>query len=343
MTQADVARAAGTSTAVVSYVLNEGSRPISAATREKVLRAIEEVGYRPNGVARALASGSTRTLGLVVPELANQFFATLAQALEAEASRYGLVLLLGDSAESVTRERELVETFVARQVDGLVYVGVGPHDAVQVATAAGLPVVVLDRAADDERAASVVIDNVAGARTATEHLLGHGRRRVGALLGPADLPTSRARHTGWLDALTAGGVPADDRYLRWAPFTRAGGHRAGLDLLGSGPVPDALFVASEDQALGLLCAAAELGVAVPGDLAVASFDGTEASRFSVPPLTTVAPRFDELARRTIDLLRAGAPAPGAEICASDLVVRASCGCPWPPPAAPVPAPSTDER
>ncbi|WP_158092308.1 LacI family DNA-binding transcriptional regulator [Pseudonocardia autotrophica] len=338
-----MARAAGTSTAVVSYVLNEGSRPISAATREKVLRAIEEVGYRPNGVARALASGSTRTLGLVVPELANQFFATLAHALEAEASKYGLVLLLGDSAESVARERELVDTFVARQVDGLIYVGVGPHDAVQAATSAGLAVVVLDRTTDDERTASVVIDNVGGARAATEHLLGHGRRRLGALLGPRDVPTSRARRTGWLDALTAHGVPADEGHVRWAAFSRAGGYRAGLELLRTDPAPDAVFVASEDQALGLLCAAAELGVAVPGDLAVASFDGTDASRFSVPPLTTVAPRFDEIARRTIELLRAGASTPGAEICASDLVIRASCGCPWPTGADTVPPPSTDER
>ncbi len=348
-----MARAAGTSTAVVSYVLNEGSRPISPATREKVLRAMEEVGYRPNGIARALASGSTRTLGLVVPELGNQFFAALANALEAEASRHGLVLLLGDSAESVDRERSLVETFSARQVDGLIYVGVGAHDAVEIATSARIPVVVLDRVADDERAASVVIDNVEGAAGATRHLLEHGRRDVGAILGPSEVPTSLARFFGWRKAFEEAGLRPDDRFLQWAPFSKEGGYRAGLSLLGAEVVPDALFVASEDQALGLLCAAAELGVSVPGSLAVVSFDGTEASRYSVPPLTTVAPRFDEIARRTIDLLRAAPDAaPRAETCAADLVLRSSCGCQWPagapdragpPDSTEHPAPSDDER
>jgi LacI family transcriptional regulator len=330
VTREDVARAAGVSTAVVSYVLNEGSRPIAEATRQKVLRAMAEVGYRPNGIARALASGSTRTLGLIVPELANQFFATLANALEAEASRHGLVLLLGDSAERVERERELVQTFVDRQIDGLIYVGVGAHDAIDIATAAQLPVVVLDRVTDDERVASVSIDNVGGARSATEHLLGHGCRGVGAVLGPGQLPTSQARLEGWRQAMAAGGAVADDRFLRWAPFTKSGGYDAGMSLLRGEERPDGLFVASEDQALGLLCAAATLGVPVPDLLAVISFDGTQASQFSVPPLSTVAPRFDELARRTIALLRTppGAPA-SAETSPSDLIVRRSCGCRWP--------------
>ncbi|MEQ3549029.1 LacI family DNA-binding transcriptional regulator [Pseudonocardia nematodicida] len=327
VTQADVARAAGVSTAVVSYVINEGPRPIAAATRERVLRAMAETGYRPNGVARALVSGATRTLGLVVPELANQFFATLAHALETEASRHGLVLVLGDSGQSVDRESTLVETFVDRRVDGLIYVGVGAHDAIEIATSAGTPVVVLDRVADDDRAASVVIDNVQGAAVATRHLIEHGRRALGCLLGPETVPTARARHAGWQQAVHDAGGRVDPRLVEWAPFSKEGGYRAGLRMLRLASPPDGMFVASEDQALGLLCAAAELGVAVPGSLAVVSFDGTDSSRFSVPPLTTVAPRFTDIARRTIELLRSPDVPPRSETSTTDLVVRSSCGCP----------------
>ena len=127
ITRADVARVAGTSVAVVSYVINNGPRPVAETTRLRVLEAIEKTGYRPNDIARALASGNTLTYGLVVPDISNPFFATLAQALQREAFSHGRVLLLGDAGDNRQREHDLINHLLRRQVDGLLYTSVDRH------------------------------------------------------------------------------------------------------------------------------------------------------------------------------------------------------------------------
>lgn len=327
VTRADVARMAGTSTAVVSYVLNAGTRPVAPATRQRVLDAIAATGYRPNHVAQALASGTTRTLGLIVPDISNPFFSTLAHALEEESSRYGLVLLLGDSAENVSREEELVRNFLARQIDALVYVGVDDHSPLAPALESGMPVVVLDRVEDAEPASSVAIDNRAGAQAATEHLIEHGARTIGFIGGPLRLATSQQRMDGWRAALDGHGLDHDDSLIYTAAFTKYGGYVAARELLTSCRKPRSLFVASEEQALGVLRAAAEHGINVPEDLAVITFDGTEASEYASPPLTSIAQPFDEIARHSIELLRHPEQAPSTVVCSFALVLRRSCGCP----------------
>lgn len=329
VTRADVARAAGVSTAVVSYVLNDGPRPVAAETRRRVLDAIEATGYRPDGIARALASGATHTLGLVLPDIANPFFAALAHALEDEASRHGLVFFLGDSAEQRARQHELIESFVGRRVDGLVIVGVDEELDLSPARRAGLPVVVLDRILGEPDVGAVGIDNRAAAALATEHLLHHGRRRIGLVTGPEDLPTAAARADGWREALTAAGLTPAEDLTRHSRFDRHGGYRAGRSLLGVKTPPDAVFVASEQQAFGLLRAAHEAGVSIPDDVAVVAVDGTEAAEYSVPSLTTVTQRFDELAARAIELIQHPAAESRTAVCDFDLVPRRSCGCPEP--------------
>ncbi|GAA4431647.1 LacI family DNA-binding transcriptional regulator [Georgenia halophila] len=326
VTRADVARAAGTSTAVVSYVLNDGPRPVAQATRRRVLEAVEAIGYRPDSIARALASGATRTLGLVVPDIANPFFAALAHALEDEASRHGLVFLLGDAAEHRERQHELIDSFVTRRVDGLVVVGVDDDLDLEPARQAGLPVVVLDRILGDADASAVGIDNQAAAGAATEHLLEHGRRRIALVTGPDWLPTAVARERGWRDALEAAGLEPDPSLVRRTGFNRSGGYEAGTDLFRLEHAPDAVFVASEQQAVGLLRAAHEARTAVPDTVAVVAIDGTEAAEYCVPSLTTIAQPFDELARRAIELVGQPAGTSRTAVCDFDLVLRSSCGC-----------------
>lgn len=329
VTRADVARVAGTSTAVVSYVINSGPRPVSDSTKRRVLEAIRQTGYRPNSIARALAHGSTRTLGFVVPNISNPFFAALAHALEDEAFSHGLVLLLGDAAESSDREREIVENFIARQVDGLVYIGVETHATITGAVELGLPVVILDRVTDEQRAASVVIDNVLAAEAATQHLIDHGYKRIRMVSGPSHLSTSHQRRRGWANALTASGMDVVDEVTE-SPFTREGGYESARHLLSLPLRPDALFVASEEQAIGVLCAAAELGITVPAELAIVSFDGTPGSKYCVPPLTTVSQPFVEIAKHAISLLRTPELYESNRItCQFELTVRSSCGCAYP--------------
>lgn len=320
------------SPAVVSYVINDGPRPVAAGTRQRVLAAIESVGYKPDVIARALASGATAAYGLIVPDIANPFFAALAHAIEDATSAAGRVVLLGDSAESKAREGELMETFLARRVDGLFFVGVDSCPDLSTLTGNGIPVVVLDRAGPQQSGvSSITIDNVGAARTVTEHLLGHGYTRIGITVGPSHLFTAVDRLEGWRRALTEAGVEPDPRWIVEAPFTRSGGLGAGRFLLDAEDRPEAVFASNEQQAIGVLVAAAEAGLRVPEDLALMSFDSTEASEYCVPRLSGVAQPLTQIARMAIEILdRAVDVSPGEHptshlISDHEFHIRSSCG------------------
>lgn len=327
-TRTDVARLAGTSVAVVSYVINGGPRPVAPATRDRVLAAIKETNYRPNGIAKALAAGATHTLGLVIPDVSNPFFAEMALALEDVAFEAGRVLLLGNSAESREREHELVNIFLQRRVEGLLYVGVDDHAQVDTIAATGTPVVVLDRQPDDSPASSVVVDNVGGARAATAHLVEHGYRDIGLLGGPALLSTAHDRRTGWEQAMLEAGLVVREDWMLSGEFSKAAGLELGRRLVSLPALPRGIFAANDQQAVGLLRAAAEAGLRVPGDLAVVTFDGTEDSEFSIPPLSTIRQPIEDIAQAAIGLLLNPAAYESNRVtCAFELVLRRSCGCP----------------
>lgn len=322
----EVAKLAGTSVAVVSYVINNGPRPVAKETRQRVLDAIKATGYRPNRIARALAAGNSGTVGLVVPDISNPFFAELAYQLEKSAFMAGKILLLSDTAESPEREAAVIENLLQTQVDGLIYVGVGSHGPLQRVIESQTPVVVLDRTESDLTAHAIVIDNSAAAARATHHLITHGFERVDTIAGPKSTSTGRLRAQGWEQALQAAGLDPQDSRLVRAPFTREGGAAAAAELLAQAERPRALFVASEQQALGALYVAWKLGIDVPNDLAIVSFDGTEASRFATPPLTTIVQPTSEIAEKAIETL-VGVRRNAREVFIDfDLVIRASCGC-----------------
>lgn len=324
VTRADVAREAGTSVAVVSYVVNDGPRRVAPETRERVLRAIETVGYTPDPIAKALASGVSGAYALVVPDVSNAFFAELAHRLQEAVAGADKVLLLGDAAESPEREARLLRTFAARRVDGVLVVGVGPRPDLAPLLDAGVPVVVLDRADAAVPVSSVSIDNAAAARAATEHLIGHGHSRIGIVAGPAGLPTAQERARGWRAALEEAGLPARPEWMREAPFTRRGGREAAGELLAGPDAPTALFVSNEQQAVGVLAAAHALGVAVPEDLALFTIDGTDDSEFSAPGISTAVQPLDRMARSAVGLLRPGG-APEHVVHDFALRIRGSCG------------------
>lgn len=326
-TRKDVARIAGTSVAVVSYVVNNGPRPVASETRERVLRAIDATGYRPDPTARTLVSGVSGVLGIIVPDISNTFFAALAHAIDEAAHKKSKRLLLGDSAEGPVREAELVEEFIRRRVDGLLYVGLERRENLEAAYAAGIPVVILDRLADDSPAASVVIDNEGGAHAATMHLIEHGYSEVGIISGPADLSTTIDRFSGWRRAMLQSKLAVNDEWNISAPFTKSGGLSAGRALFSRERRPRAVFASNDQQAVGLLVAAAERGIRVPEDLAVFAFDGTPDTEFSVPGLSTVAQPLEDIAHHAIELIvTPDASSDRRVMCDYSLITRRSCGC-----------------
>jgi LacI family transcriptional regulator len=330
ITRDDVARRAGISTAVVSYVLNNGPRKVSEVTRQKVLQAVRDLNYRPNAVAQALSAGKTRTLGLVVPDNANLFFAELSKALVDAAFDLGYVVLVANSTGRPSLHDERVRILLEKQVDGLIISGVGDfHDFTHFADLM-TPVVVLDRHSPDAPVSTVAVDNRAGAYTATEHLLSHGHASVACIAGPQHHWSAFDRKAGWEAAHHEVGVEPRPADFVEAPYDRYGGYYAAEELLGRRDRPTAVFLTTDEQAIAALRAAQELGLRVPEDLAVFSFDGTSASLFTHPPLSVIRQPLAAMAARTLDILLSERRDKGTfthALVPFETIIRRSCGCP----------------
>ncbi|MDH6112217.1 LacI family transcriptional regulator [Kitasatospora sp. MAP12-15] len=338
VTRDDVARLAGTSTAVVSYVINDGPRPVAPATKEKVLAAIEQLGYRPNSVAQAMASRRTNLIGMIVPDARQPFFAEMAHAVERAASDRGKLVLIGNSDYVDDRELHYIRAFLGMRVSGLILVSQGAPQraAKEFAAMEGAKVVLLHRRPDAIDDVSVVTDDIGGAELAVRHLLEvHGHPYVVCFGGPVDSPAPGdpvIDHVeGWQRAMDAHGLPTE-QYLIDAPFHRYGAYEVAVKLLRSPNRPPAIFCSTDDQAIGLLRAAREVGIRVPEDLAVAGFDDVPEAALADPPLTTVASEREAMARAAVDLvLDDSLMVPGSDTervrrFPSRLVVRRSCGC-----------------
>ena len=321
----DVAELAGTSIAVVSYVFNNGPRNVAPATRERVLNAAAELNYRPNALARALSFGKTRSIGLIVPDIANRFFGELARALEEAAAARGNLLLIGDSGLDAQRERSHIAAFVDRRVDSVVLVSVEDDLHVSAFAAADIPVVVLHPIASGEDASSISIDYEAASEAATQHLLDHGYTSLALFNGPGDSAGSRQHRQGFTRATTAHTTPVTTMELH-SQISRGHAAQVALDVLARPGRPRAIYCSTDEQAYGVLFACHRLGLAIPDDVAVTGFDGTEHSAYAIPPLTTVRQPIAEMADRVIALLT-GDPAdlPVHETARFELVIRESCG------------------
>lgn len=325
VTRADVAREAGTSVAVVSYVMNNGPRPVAEATRQKVLDAIKKTGYRPNGIARALASGTTRTYGLVVPNISNPFISSMAHALQQEAFAHGQVLLLGDAGDDRERELELINNLLHRQVDGLLYTSVDRHPYIELIQASGTPCVMLDRVDPGLNVSAIRVDERAAAFQATQHLIEHGYRDIAIICGPRQMLNTQDRLSGWRDALQQSDLKVSEEWIFSTSYTREGGYQAAQKML-KGPLPRALFATSELQALGCLRALAEQKISVPEQLALVCFNGTVESEYNVPSLTAVRQPVKLMANAAIEMLKNWSGSSCVREFAFDLQVGESCGC-----------------
>ncbi|MHA3683790.1 LacI family DNA-binding transcriptional regulator [Leucobacter sp. HY1908] len=321
-TARDVARLAGCSNAVVSYVFNNGPRPVAAETRRRVLDAAAKLNYRPDSTAAALSGGKSRSIGLIVPDITNPFFAELARELEAPLGDQGYLLLIGDAAMDEHRETRLVETFVERRVDALVYASMRSNPEDKICQKLGIPVVSLRAVGPDSDASSVAIDYEQAAYLATRHLADQGHTRIGLLSGPGETSTSTGRVAGFRRATQELSLSTSERSSN---YTRAAAAAAFTNWWESDELPDAIFVISDEQAIGVLSAAHHAGLSIPDDLAVVSVDGTAAGRYTVPSLTSVRQPVTEMAASITAILLEATPtsAPVHEIFEPKLIVRES--------------------
>ena len=305
----DVAAAAGVSLGTVSNVLN---RPavVSAATRERVERAMADLGFVRNEFARQLRMGTSRTLAYVMLDATNPFFTDVAQGIEVAAERADLTLVICNSNNRAAREQAHLAHLLEQRVQGILMTPVDPS-APWIDTVAdrGVPLVIVDRTRDDERFCCVAVDDLLGGRLAIEHLVDQGHRRVAFIGGPSSLGQVRERYAGAQHAWRDAGLPAEDLIeLPTSALSVAEGRGAGERLAGlpSSRRPTAAFCANDLVALGLLQHAIGAGLRVPSDLAIVGYDDIEFAAAAAVPLTSVRQPREELGRTAAELLLAEA-------------------------------------
>lgn len=306
----DVARAAGVSVGTVSNVLNRPEM-VAEATRVRVQTAIEELGFVRNEAARHLRSGSSRAIGLVVIDNANPFFTTLARGAEDTVTAHGDVVLVGNSAEDLTREQRYLALFEQQRVRGLLLVPT--HEVPDLAgfERLGIPVVFLDRHLPDRVCSSVSVDDVAGGRLAGEHLVSLGHRRVCFAGGPSTLHQVRDRLAGLREVVEAAG--GEVTYAETSGLTVAGGRAVGAAFDPNDPDrPTALFAANDLVAVGVLNELVSRGLRVPEALSIVGFDDIDFAATTTVPLTSVHQPAYDLGRKGADMLYELLGEPSAE-------------------------------
>ena len=292
----------------VSRVINT-SGYVSAPTRQRVERAIVELGYVPNGLARQLRSKRTKMLALIVSDISNPFFTTIARGVEDVAAPRGFSVVYCNTDESAAEEARYIDILVGRQVDGVLLVPArGSGASFRTLRAHRMPVVVLDRRVADRHVASVRCDSEAGAYALTRHLIALGHRRIAVFTGRRTISTSVDRVAGCRRALKDSGLALDDDLLRFGgnnfgPLNQADGHQMAREILAStGPRPTAIFAANNFIAFGVIRALREAGLRVPDDMSVVAFDDLPPEWVMDPFLTVAAQPAYEIGRRAAELL-----------------------------------------
>jgi LacI family transcriptional regulator len=287
-TSADVARLAGVSRATVSYVVNNGPRPVSELTRARVLAAIEKIGYHPNALARNLRIQQTSTLGLIVPDTHNSYFSEVARGIESVAFEKGYTVFLCHSGSDLQREMQYVNMLQSQQVAGVIWIpGTADFSPYHKLTDFGIPTVVIDRLIPGEQALAVLADNFQGGVLATDHLIALGHTRIGFIRRHVDMSHSKGRFEGYKSALRDHGINIDENLVVKGGFMLEDGQKAVQELLKVDPPPTAIFAYNDIMAIGGLRAANILGFKVPNDLSIIGFDNIAISAFTCPALTTI--------------------------------------------------------
>lgn len=298
----EVAARAGVSSATVSHVLNN-TRYVSDVVKERVQRAMDEMGYRPNVLARSLRQGKTKTLGLILPDSANPFYAELGHALETSAflKNYNLILCNSDSA--IDREHLYFDLLLDKQVDGIILdtEEKDPFD-IKKRLPAEYPIVLVDRDFSENIFDTVLTDNTLGGYLATRYLIELGHRRIACVTGPMNLLGSVNRLQGYQKALTEFGILEDPSLIYHGDFTASSGHEAAHHLLKLPGLPTAVFVGNDMMAIGFLRSSIEIGLRIPEEISIVGFDNLELGMYMHPTITSFAQPKEEIGEKAIQLL-----------------------------------------
>jgi LacI family transcriptional regulator len=337
-TISDVAKRAGVSAMTVSRVIN-GTGKTRAETRARVEAAIEELGYVPNALARQLRSKRTKTIALVVSDISNPFFTTIARGVEDFVVGHGFSVMFCNTDEDAAEEEQYLLMLIERQVDGVLLVpSRSSGESFELLHSHRTPVVVIDRRVDTHAVDSVRCDSEAGAHALVKHLVELGHRRIAVLTGSPGTSTSMDRVAGARRAVDEAGLALPGTMVHYGSYNygrsnQADGYRMALDMLATpGPLPTAVFCANNFIAYGAIRALREAGIRVPDDMSVVAFDDLPEEWISEPFLTVARQPAYDIGHRAESLLMdhitgAQAPAGVSVILPFELVIRRSSGAP----------------
>ncbi|MFW0909823.1 catabolite control protein A [Bacillus altitudinis] len=290
----DVAREANVSMATVSRVVN-GNPNVKPTTRKKVLEAIDRLGYRPNAVARGLASKKTTTVGVIIPDISSIFYSELARGIEDIATMYKYNIILSNSDQNTDKELHLLNTMLGKQVDGIVFMGGNITDVhVEEFKRSPVPIVLAASVEEQAQTPSVNINYEQAIYDSVQLLVEKGHKRIAFVSGPMSEPINSMRKlAGYKRALEEAGIAFDEALVAEGDYSYDSGIEALANLLEQSDKPTAVIVATDEMALGVIHGAQDRGVSIPEDLEVIGFDNTRLSLMVRPQLTTVVqPTYD---------------------------------------------------
>jgi len=326
----EVAQRAGVSAMTVSRVVNGRGR-VDSETRQRVEEAIQALDYVPNRIARGLISQKTQTIGIIVPDIVNPFFAPVVRGAESAARKAGYRVLLCNSEGDLRLEREYIEDLVAHRVEGLLLAPASDRSRSSILSLlrGGFPLVLIDRALPDADCDLIVSDNAQGARRLIEHLIAIGHREIAHVSDAEDTSTGRERLRGYREALEAAGIPFQLELVIRTTVDRIGGYRAAQEILARDPLPTAIFAVNNMTAVGTMEALRERSLSVPKDMGLVCFDDVEHLAVLSPILTVIDQPAETFGSLGVQLLleRMTGKAnsrPRRIILQTDLIVRQSC-------------------
>lgn len=292
-TMKQVAEKARVSTTTVSHVINN-TRVVSEDARERVLAVINELRYIPSAVARSLKNDKTHTLGMMIPNNSNPYFAEIIQGIEDESFKLGYNIILCNSYDDPKKQAAYTRVLMEKRIDGLILVSSGSDEELnQLLNDEGIPKVLVDREVPGLIADFIEADHEQGGYLATKYLIDLGHRNIACVAGPQNLLLSSDRVHGYRRALQEAGIPLRDEFLTYSDFTSEGGFNAMQQLLALPQRPSAIFLSNDLMAIGGLCAAQQAGVRIPEQLSIMGYDDIALASFSTPRLTTIAqPKYE---------------------------------------------------
>lgn len=303
VTMLDIAKIAGVSKATVSMVLSKRDNSISEDTRNKVLTLAKEMNYIPNSLARSLSTKRTDTIGIILPDITNPFFSSIARAIEDEASLLGYNVIFCNTDSEINKEEKYIKLLISKLVDGVIFIAGGESEySVKMLKDNNIPFVLVDRYIDThEEEYGVYALNREGVLQGIEYLYNNGNRRIAFVKGPKNLEISRQRLAGYEYSMNKYGI-YDENLIFEGDFTIDGGIKATKNILESIREIDAIFYCNDTMALGGIKVLLKRGFRVPEDIRVLGFDNIEISEIFEPELTTISQPIYEMGKQSCKLL-----------------------------------------